>query len=433
MLRHTWQDQRVRFDIICAGGGGATTAVLHALADLDLAGGLADEVSVLVVDPVPLGDTETRHRTWSFWAQGTPSVAPAISASWRHVRVAGDDFDELLDLDPMRYHLVRSTDFADFAEGQVAQAPHVEVTRVQARVESVTQRGMTTTVTWAGGKTCAAVVLDSRPCAPARAPTVWWWQHFRGWLLPANAVEGIPASLMDFRTPQPPAGLSFGYLLPLPDGRALAEYTEFSPDRLDESAYDTRVRSYLDRLGIAPDIEPEHVETGAIPMTNAVFTRRPSTRVLRIGTAGGATRGSTGYTFTAMLRDGHAIAAWVAGGGLAGDKPIQVPAHYPALHRWLDSVQLQALAGGRVNGPDFFTGLFAAQPAPRVLRFLDGVSTLAEDVAVISSAPIVPMMMAAVDDAAARLRSAARGLSSRQPNPEHVVPAPPTPRRGGNH
>lgn len=422
----------MRFNIICAGGGGAATAVLHALADLDLGGGLADEVSVLVVDPVPLGDTETRHRTWSFWAEGTPSVGPAISASWRYLRVAGNDFDELLDLDPLRYHLVRSTDFADFVADQTVQAPHVEVAQVEACVESVTQRGMTTTVTWDGGQASADVVLDSRPCAPARAPTVWWWQHFRGWLLPAEAAEGIPASLMDFRTPQPPAGLSFGYLLPLPDGRSLVEYTEFSPDRLDESAYDTRVRSYLDLLGIDPDIEPEHVETGAIPMTNAVFTRRPSTRVLRIGTAGGATRGSTGYTFTAMLRDGHAIARWVAGGGLAGDEPIEIPAPYPARHRWLDSVQLQALAGGWVNGPDFFTGLFAAQPAPRVLRFLDGVSTLAEDVAVISSAPVVPMMMAAVDDTAARLRSAARGLSSRQPNPEYIVPAPPTPGRGAH-
>lgn len=419
----------MKFDIICAGGGGATTAVLHALADLDLAGGLAARVSVLVVDPVPLADTQTRHRTWSFWAEGTPSVAPAVSASWRHLRVAGEGFDELLDLDPMRYHLVRSTDFSDFAEKQVAQAPHVQVTRVEARVESVAQRGMTATVAWEGGRAFAPLVLDSRPCAPARAPTVWWWQHFRGWLLPAHAVDGIAASLMDFRTPQPLAGLSFGYLLPLPDGRALAEYTEFSPDRLDESAYDDHVRDYLDRLGIDPDVEPEHVETGAIPMTNAVFTRRPSSRVLRIGTAGGATRGSTGYTFSAMLRDGHAIAAWVASGGLGGDEPIEIPAPYPAWHRWLDSVQLQALAGGRINGPDFFTGLFAAQPAPRVLRFLDGLSTVAEDVAVISSAPIVPMMLAALEDTAARLQTAARGLNRSPPEPDHVVPVPPTPGR----
>ncbi len=333
----------------------------------------------------------------------------------------------MLDLDPMRYHLVRSTDFAAFADDQVARAPRVRVRRVEAHVESVTQHGMTTTVTWGGGQATAALVLDSRPCAPTRAPTVWWWQHFRGWLLPAGAVEGTPASLMDFRTPQPHAGLSFGYLLPLPDGRALAEYTEFSPTRLEESAYDDKVRVYLDLLGVDPNVEPEHVETGAIPMTNAVFARRPSSRVLRIGTAGGATRGSTGYTFSAMLRDGHAIAQWVAGGGLAGDESIEIPAPYPTRHRWLDSVQLQALAHQRVNGPDFFTGLFAAQPAPRVLRFLDGASTLAEDAAVIASAPIVPMILAAFDDTAARVRSAARSLPVGAGDLDHVVPVKPTP------
>lgn len=420
----------MKFDIICAGGGGAATAVLHALADLDLAGGLGRDVSVLVVDPVPVGDA-TRHRTWSFWAQGTPSVAPAVSASWRHVRVAGTGFDEVLDLDPMRYHLVRSRDLAEFVDDQVARSPHVHVTQVVSAVEAVTQEGMTCTVTWDGGEATADVVLDSRPCAPTRAPTVWWWQHFRGWLLPAGAVDDLPASLMDFRTAQPAAGLSFGYLLPLPDGRALAEYTEFSPERLDERAYDACVRSYLDLLGVDPAVVPEHVETGAIPMTNAVFTRQPSARVLRIGTAGGATRGSTGYTFTAMLRDGHAIAQWVAGGGLSSATAIDIPPPYPARHRWLDSVQLQALAGERIDGPDFFTGLFAAQPAPRVLRFLDGVSTLGEEVAVIASAPILPMIRAAIDDTTARIR-ASRALPQGEPDPALVVPAKPSPGIGSD-
>lgn len=421
----------MRHDIICAGGGGAATTAIHALANLDLAGGLNRALSILIVDPVPLADTHARHRTWCFWAQGTPSVAQAISASWRHVRVAGAHSNVLLDLDPLRYHLVRSTDLADLTEDQTARAPHLRVTRIDAPVTSVSQQGTTASVTWDGGEAEAALVLDSRPFSPARPGSVWWWQHFRGWLLPKGAVEETSASLMDFRTAQPAAGLSFGYLLPLPDGRAMAEYTEFSPHRLDEGAYDQKVRAYLDLLGVKPGVVPTHIETGAIPMTNAHFTRRPSTRVLRIGTAGGATRGSTGYTFSAMLRDGHAIARWVADPGLASRAPITVPAPYPGRHRWLDSVQLQALAGGWVDGPDFFTGLFDRQPAPRVLRFLDGVSSLAEDLSVVSAAPILPMARAAGADAAMRLRSAIRSLRSRPPNPGHIAPAPPIPGRGG--
>ncbi len=423
------KDQVVRYDIICAGGGGAATAVLHALAHLDLSGGLARDLSVLVVDPVPLADTAARHRTWSFWAEGTPSVAPAVTASWRHVRVRGPRSDLLLDLDPLRYHLIRSTDLAELTEDRAARAPHLHVTRVHAAVTSVSQRGTTTSVTWDGGGAEGGLVLDSRPSAPARAPSVWWWQHFRGWLLPPGAVGETTASFMDFRTPQPQAGLSFGYLLPLPDGRALAEYTEFSPDRLDDAGYDAALRSYLDLLGVAGNVTPEHVETGAIPMTDAQFTRRPSSRVLRIGTAGGSTRGSTGYTFAAMLRDGHAVALWAAAGGPARDTPVDVAPPYPARHRWFDSVQLQAMAGGWVNGPDFFTGLLRGQPASRVLRFLDGTTSLAEEVAVMSAAPTLPMTLAAFADTGARLRSGARRLLRRPLDPDHVVPASPTPGR----
>lgn len=420
----------MRFDIICAGGGGAASAVLHALAHRDLGGGLNRDVSVLVVDPVPLDDTAARHRTWCFWADGTPSVAPAVSASWRHVRVRDRRYDLMLDLDPLRYHLIRSTDFAAFSDDQLARAPHVHVTRVEAAVTAVADCGATTSVAWDGGAADAALVLDSRPSAPARPPSVWWWQHFRGWLLPPGAVTETIAGFMDFRTPQPRAGLSFGYLLPLPDGRALAEYTEFSPDRLDDAGYDAAVRNYLNLLGVADDVLPEHVETGAIPMTDAPFTRRPSARVLRIGTAGGATRGSTGYTFSAMLRDGHAVARWVAAGGPATDTPIDIEPQYPPRHRWFDAVQLQALADGRVNGPDFFTGLFRRQPASRVLRFLDGATGRFEELAVLGAAPTLPMTMAAFAGSGARIRSGVRGLLGGRPqDPDHVVPAAPVPGR----
>lgn len=419
----------MRVDIICAGGGGAASAVLHALAHLDLGGGLADDVSVLVVDPVAVDDTAARHRTWCFWADATPSVAPAVSASWRHVRVRDHGRDLMLDLDPLRYHMIRSTDFAAFTEDRLARAPHLQVTRVQAAVTAVADRGTAASVSWDGGEAEATLVLDSRPSAPARAPSVWWWQHFRGWLLPPGAVTETTAGFMDFRTPQPQPGLSFGYLLPLPDGRALAEYTEFSPDRLDDAGYDAALRNYLRLLGVAEDVVPEHVETGAIPMTDAPFTRRPSARILRIGTAGGATRGSTGYTFSAMLRDGHGVARWVAAGGPAADAPIDIPTPYPARHRWFDAVQLRALAGGWVNGPEFFTGLFERQPPSRVLRFLDGATGRVEELAVLAAAPRLPMTMAAFADTAGRIRSRIRGRLGRPHDPDHVVPAAPVPGR----
>lgn len=419
-----------RADLVLVGAGGAGLAVLHALAHRDLTVGLPRPLRVLVVDPVPDSDATSRHRTWCFWAAGEVSVAPAVRATWRHVRVSDRTRDLVLDLDPFRYHLVRSADLAGLVAEQVAQAPSLQVERVDRAADRVTSCRDHAHVSVAGAEVRADLVLDSRPARPARPGSVWWWQHFRGWLLPAGSLPepqdgGTVASLMDFRTPQPEVGLSFGYLLPLPDGTVLAEYTEFSPTLLDDAGYDRALRGYLDLLGVGPDVVPDHVETGAIPMTDGTFARHDGDRVLRIGTAGGATRGSTGYTFSAMLRDGAAVADLVAHGALAGPGALRLPPAYPARHRWMDAVQLGALDAGLVDGPRFFTDLFARRPAAQVLRFLDGTTTVVEDLTVMAASPTWPMARAATSGAVARLRPRQQRESHQPvPRPTRVPPAP---------
>lgn len=425
--RHAGPARDDAADVVLVGAGGAGLAVLHALAHQDLTVGLPRPLRVVVVDPVADSDATSRHRTWCFWAAGEVSVAPAVHASWQHVRVSDDTRDLVLDLDPYRYHLVRSDDLAALVAEQLHRAPRLQVERLVAPAEQVVSCGDHAHVEVAGRSVRAGLVLDSRPAKPVRSGSVFWWQHFRGWTLPAGSLPerrhpGPVASLMDFRTAQPTAGLSFGYLLPLPDGRALVEYTEFSPTRLDDAGYDRALRGYLDLLGVAHGVVPDHVETGAIPMTDGRFTRRVGARVVRIGTAGGATRGSTGYTFAAMLRDGAAVADLVASGALDRPGPVHLPPPYPARHRWMDAVQLQALDAGRIDGPTFFTDLFERRPAGQVLRFLDGTTDLVEDLGIMAASPTLPMSWTAVHDGVTRMR---RGLGRHRDPSGAAVPAVP--------
>ncbi|MGW5670162.1 lycopene cyclase family protein [Micromonospora sp. NPDC003776] len=386
-------------DLALVGGGGAASLVLAALDRHDLTG-----LRVAVVDPVR---KRGQDRTWAFWGPPGTDLDPLLSASWSRVDVVTPAGRRALSLTPLRYAMLRSAPVYDRA---AAAERRLGAVRIGAPAGELRDDGHRVTVPDPEGRPLvrAGWVLDSRPRPPARPGRTSWLQHFRGWWLEADRATFDPerAVLMDFRTPQPARGVSFGYVLPVSDRYALVEYTEFSPAVLPDAAYDAALRDYAGRLGLdLTALRVREVENGVIPMTDGPFPRRPSARVVRLGTAGGATRPSTGFTFSAMLRQADQVARALA----AGRPPVPAPA-YPHRHLWMDAVALRALDRGHVSGVDFFARLFDRNPAERVLRFLDGATSPAEELAVMRSSPLLPMTGAVLGDAmdrvTARLRPA---------------------------
>ncbi|MEU7957477.1 lycopene cyclase family protein [Micromonospora humida] len=381
-------------DLAVVGGGGAGSLVLAALARHELPG-----LRVAVVDPVR---KRGQDRTWAFWGAPGGDLEPMLSASWSRVEVATPAATRVLELTPLRYAMLRSApvyERAAEAERRLGAARH------DVAVGVLDDDGTTVTVRDTDGRAVlrAGWVLDSRPRPPRRPGRTAWLQHFRGWWLESSTPVFDPgrAVLMDFRTPQPTRGVSFGYVLPVSDRYALVEYTEFSPAVLTDAGYDAGLRGYAGLLGLdLAALTVREVEDGVIPMTDAPFDGRPSPRVVRLGTAGGATRPSTGFTFSAMHRQAGQVAVALA----AGRPPVPRPA-YPGRHRWMDAVALRAWDSGAVGGPEFFDRLFDRNPASRVLRFLDGATGPAEDVALMRSSPLLPMTSAVVGDAVGRLRA----------------------------
>jgi lycopene beta-cyclase len=413
----------VEVAIVGAGGAG-----LSLVAELDRAASRAGRAvpSVALIDPVTRvgGD-----RTWCFWDAGRSDLDAAVTRSWTQVALvdrAGRS--RTLDLTPLRYVMISSVDFYALAEESVRR---LGVVRVTASARTVVDGPDRARVETDAGTVHARWVFDSRP-APLRRPArTAWLQHFRGWTvhLDQPVLDPDQAVLMDFSVVQPGAvqpgagpGLAFGYVLPTAPDRALVEYTVFSRGRLPDEAYDTALRSYLaarwPRVGVTVDA----VEDGAIPMTDAVHLRRAGRRAFQLGMAGGATRGSTGYAFAAMQRQAQTVAGMLLSGaaasgvttGTAHDvEPVPPPA-YPARHRWMDAVLLRALDRDLVNGPDLFVRMFGRNPPARVLWFLDGTTSVAEDLAVMASTPTAAMTRAALEDAAARLRFRLTGVPVRR-------------------
>jgi lycopene beta-cyclase len=387
----------VDVDLALVGGGGAASLVLAALDRHGVTG-----LRVAVVDPVR---KRGQDRTWAFWGTPGTDLDPLLSASWSRVEVVTPAGRRVLSLHPLRYAMLRSAPVYDRA----AEAERrLDAVRVGAPAGELADDGHRVTVRDPDGVPLvrAGWVLDSRPRPPDRPGRTSWLQHFRGWWVETDTPTFDPgrAVLMDFRTPQPARGVSFGYVLPVSDTYALVEYTEFSPALLTDEAYDAALRGYVHLLGLDPEaLRVREVENGVIPMTDGPFVARPSPRVVRLGTAGGATRPSTGFTFSAMHRQADQVARALA----AGRPPVPRPA-YPGRHRWMDAVALRALDRGHVGGVDFFDRLFDRNPAERVLRFLDGSTSPAEDLAVMRSSPLLAMTGAVLGDAVGRLRGRLR-------------------------
>ncbi|MFE3095056.1 lycopene cyclase family protein [Streptomyces sp. NPDC059248] len=376
-------------DVIIIGGGAAGLGLAYRLAE-------PASFAVTLVE-APEGPLRPAERTWCYWDRGTGEFDEAVSASWSRLRVHGTDGRATtVDPAPLTYRMLRSADFERLVHSRLARSPAVRVVRATADAVRDTAGGAEVRCTTPDGGTLALRarhVFDSRPMRSPPPARTRLTQHFRGWFVrtAGDRFDPAVADLMDFRVPQPRHGLAFGYVLPLASDRALVEYTEFSRTPLTTEAYDAALTRYCQNVLALGRLTVDSAEQGRIPMTDARFARRVGASVFRIGTAGGATRPSTGYTFAAAQRQSRAVAAALR----AGRATVPPPHGRRALA--MDAVLLRALDTGRIDGPDFFTGLFRRVPPERLLRFLDGGTSCREEWAIGLSTPVGAMLRTAVE------------------------------------
>lgn len=421
-------------DVALVGGGGAAHCLLHALATAGV------ELSVAVLDPVSHTGND---RTWCFWDGGTSPIEPAVRRRWSTLRVVGPDGDAH-QLAPVSYAMVRSADFyrqvrercgvdhpgtrvaghrtgprvrwipttvrairpagaagrPDFpaSDRDGAARPGAGVDRPDSGVADRPGAAAVVRLETDAGELTARWVFDSRPRPPDRPGTTSLLQHFRGRWLSGAGLDPAAATLMDFTVPQPESGLAFGYVLPVDWSDALVEYTVFSRTRLASADYDAVLDRLCARLGVAGAIV-ESTEDGVIPMTDGGFARRVAPHVYRLGTAGGATRPATGYTFATMLRQARVVAARLA----AGVEPVP-PRPYPARHLRYDAILLRAVDRGLVDGPRLFTDLLTRHPPARILGLLDGTSRRRDEARILAGTPIPAMIRATAGWLAATAR-----------------------------
>ena len=122
-------------------------------------------------------------------------------------------------------------------------------------------------------------------------------QHFIGWFIKSKepVFDSETATFMDFSVAQN-KNTRFMYLLPFSKHEALLEYTLFSKELLQKEEYEQEIKNYIQKIGVT-EYEILEKEQGNIPMTSFPFWKQNTNTIIHIGSAGGWTKASTGYTF----------------------------------------------------------------------------------------------------------------------------------------
>ena len=177
-----------------------------------------------------------------------------------------------------------------------------------------------------------------------------------------------------------------------PATKALVEYTLFSEKVLHQEDYNLGLANYLQDWLQIKDYRVTEEEFGVIPMTDAVFPWYEK-GMYHIGTAGGQTKASSGYTFQFIQKQSAAIVQHLQQNTL---HPSIQPGRALKKFNFYDSVLLRVLANNYMPGHQVFTSMFKNNRPQDIFAFLDNATSFKQDLRIIKSFPILPFLKAAV-------------------------------------
>lgn len=326
-------------------------------------------------------------RTWCWWEKGSGAFDNVLDHHWDRALVKGAKDHMSFPLSPYRYKMMRSSSFYKAVNEAVAAHPGISCVRDEVHHLAPVASG----VELKGGKQTyfSKIVLDSRPPIdlPIRTHAPFLYQHFIGWFVKTSEPVFDPSEVrfMDFSVPQK-GNTRFMYLLPFSETEALVEYTLFSMPLLAEEEYETAIEKYLKNLG-AESWEILEKEKGAIPMTTHDFLKSKIPGVIPIGTAGGWTKASTGYTFKRSVKFSKVLAE-----RLKQERTDPVRAKQRFL--WYDAILLEVLEKENESGAGIFVNLFKRNKPSHIFAFLDEESGGSQELRIILTSPTLRFIRA---------------------------------------
>lgn len=347
------------FDYIIAGAGASGLMLGYRMSQDPFFNGK----SVLLIDREEKAKDD---RTWCYWEKGKGEWDHLTSQIWKDIYFGSASYSAKISLGEYRYKMIRSSNFYKYLINGISNNPLFSFQKTD--VINVINSGSEIKVTTSFGVFRCHKLFNS--IADINIPAGhnkyhYLKQHFIGWYIKTEekAFDPDVPVFMDFRLPQR-GNTRFMYVLPLSETRALVEYTLFSPSLLKVEEYESAIRDYLDKMGIIKYVIEEK-EMGNIPMTCYPFEDRNKSDIMYIGSAGGWTKPSTGYTFARTTEISKKLIDF-----LKQDTDFT---KFTIKNRYwyYDLIMLDVLYRNNEKGSEIFASIFKNNTIEDIFNFLD--------------------------------------------------------------
>jgi lycopene beta-cyclase len=357
---------------------GSGLSALMTVYEMILSGKFNDK-SILLLDE---NSKNSNDRTWCFWNENDTTWQNAVYKKWDFAIFSDTKYRRVLDLKPYTYCMVKGLDFYKQVFDLIKKQQNIDFSNQKVVAIDENENLIfvkTESIIFSCDKLFNSIYDKKIIENQSKYPLLQ--QHFIGWFIKTRQEVFNPeqATFMDFSVAQK-GNTRFMYVLPTSKNEALLEYTLFSHKHLNNREYETEIKSYIDKLGIT-DYEIIEKEKGSIPMTCYPFWKKNTKNVINIGTAGGWTKASTGYTFKNSSKKSKALVNFLI-------YETDFRKFYKKDKFWFyDLLLLDILDQKNELGSSIFSALFKKGNPSLIFKFLDEETSVWEDLQVIWKCP----------------------------------------------
>lgn len=356
---------------------GSGLSALMTIYEMLLSGKFEDK-SILLIDE---NAKKVNDRTWCFWDEDN-LFEDIVSKKWNQAVYANEKFNRVLELTPYQYKKINGLDFYELVFKKISE--HKNIHFLNQKVVDFSELGnhcvvKTEQETFTCNKVFNSIYNPEVVTAQTKFPLIH--QHFIGWFIKSKEAVFTPncATFMDFSVEQK-GNTRFMYVLPTSSTEALLEYTLFSKNLLSKEEYEAEIQKYIENLGIF-EYEIIEKEQGNIPMTCYPFWKHNTKNIVNIGSAGGWTKASTGYTFKNATKKSKALVQF-----------LKSESDFTKFHKkdkfWFyDLLLLDILSSKNELGSKIFSSMFKVGGSSVIFKFLDEETSISEDLQVIWKCP----------------------------------------------